>query len=242
LEQQNSPRQRLRHDARNLTWGLINTLLTAYGLAGLLVALVNWAGTQHIGLLRQLAWAPWLETCLAVVLMDLWTYGWHRLNHTVPLLWRFHRMHHSDTAMNVSTAARFHPGEIMLSRVAWLVVVPLWGVTLTQLALYQICLTPVVLLHHSNLRLPRWLDRGLTAVLVSPAMHRVHHSRLPTETHSNYGALLPWWDWLFGSFRWRHDTENIEIGLDAFADPKWQTLSGMARTPLEKPRPPKPHK
>jgi hypothetical protein len=66
--------------------------------------------------------------------------------------------------------------------------------------------------------------------------------RLPTETHSNYGALLPWWDWLFGSFRWRHDTENIEIGLDAFADPKWQTLSGMARTPLEKPRPPKPHK
>jgi len=233
LDQHRTLRERLRHDARNLTWGIGNALFVAICLSGIFVAINGWATTHDVGLLRQLDLPIWLSTCLAVVLMDIWTYWWHRFNHLVPFLWRFHRMHHSDTAMNVSTAARFHTGELLLSRLAWLVIVPLWGVSLNQLAIYEALLLPVVLLHHSNLRLPRWLEVGLTALVVTPAMHRVHHSRIREETNSNYSSLLSWWDMVFASFRWRKDVENIRYGVDEFADPHWQTLGGMARTPLE---------
>jgi len=226
-------RERLVHDARNLAWGAINSLLAAVAMSTVFVGLDGWAQARQFGLLRQ--WelpTPWLATLLAVVLMDVWTYWWHRFNHIVPLFWRFHRTHHSDLAMDVSSAVRFHTGELLLSWTARVAVVPLLGVSLVQLAFYEGLLLPVVLFHHSNLRLPRWLDFGLLAVVVTPAMHRVHHSRVPAETNSNYSSLLPWWDVVFGSLRLRRDVENIQYGLDQLTDPRWQTFGGMLRTPL----------
>lgn len=225
-------RERLRHDVRNLAWGAVNAALGAAALALAFVQLDAWSEKQQQGILRQFALPDWLALVLAVVLLDFWTYWWHRLNHALPFLWRFHRTHHSDVAMDVSSGVRFHTSEIFFSWVMRLAVLPALGVSLVQLATYEALLLPVVLFHHSNLKLPRWLDFGLLAIVVTPAMHRVHHSREVTETNSNYGSLLPWWDWLFGSLRLRRDVENITYGLDEFGDPRWQTLRGMLRTPL----------
>jgi len=211
-------RERFRHDARNLIMGAINAVLSVVAIATVIVWIDIWGESYHAGLLRQFTWPSWLSLIAAVILLDFWTYWWHRLNHAIPFLWRFHRMHHSDPAMDTTTGVRFHTGEM--------------GVSLTQLVFYESLLLPVVLFHHSNVRLPKWLDFGLLVLVVSPAMHRVHHSHLREETNSNYGSLLPWWDWLFGSMRLRRDVENIQYGVDEFADKQWQTLPGMLRTPL----------
>ncbi|MEN1681396.1 MAG: sterol desaturase family protein [Planctomycetota bacterium] len=165
---------------------------------------------------------------------DCWMYWWHRLNHRVPLLWRLHRVHHSDTAMDASSGLRFHPGEILLSGAARLIVVPLLGVPAELVALYGAVALPVVLAHHANVWLPRWLDFGLftSGLLVTPAMHRVHHSRVRDETNSNYSSVLPIWDRLFGTLCVRRDIERIDFGLDEFRDPGAQTVAGMLTTPL----------
>jgi rhodanese-related sulfurtransferase len=160
-------------------------------------------------------------------------YLWHRANHTHPFLWRFHRMHHSEPQLDATSALRFHPGEILLSGIARLVIVPLLGMSVPQLVVYESVLFPVIVLHHSNVRLPRWLDYGLLALIVTPAMHRVHHSRWRPETDSNYGSVFPYWDRLFRSFRLRDDARHVELGLDEFSDPQWQTVGGLLRTPLE---------
>jgi sterol desaturase/sphingolipid hydroxylase (fatty acid hydroxylase superfamily) len=225
-------RERLRHDARNLAFGLINAALGALLFAGLFLMAERWTDARGFGLLRWLPWPPWAETLLAFVLLDLWMYLWHRANHAMPFLWRFHRMHHSDAEMDATTGVRFHAGEVFLSVLARLVVLPLIGTTLWQVAIYEAVFVPVVLFHHSNVRLARWLDRGLTAVVVSPTMHRVHHSRWRIETDSNYGSVFPWWDRLLGTFRSRDDCHTIRLGLDEFESPEWQSLWGMLKTPL----------
>jgi sterol desaturase/sphingolipid hydroxylase (fatty acid hydroxylase superfamily) len=225
-------RERLRHDGRNLAFGLINAALGALLIAGLFALADAWGERHGFGLLRWLEWPTWTETVLAFVLLDFWMYLWHRANHAVPLLWRFHRMHHSDAEMDVTTGIRFHAGEVLLSAVARLGVLPLIGMSVWQVALYEAVFVPVVLFHHSNVRLSRWLDRGLMAFIVSPAMHRVHHSRRRVETDSNYGSVLPWWDRLLGTFRTRDDCRTIRLGLDEFDAPEWQGFWGMLTTPL----------
>jgi sterol desaturase/sphingolipid hydroxylase (fatty acid hydroxylase superfamily) len=225
-------RERLRHDARNLFIGLCNTLLLALLFGGGLVLVEQWGQNHRLGLLRLLPWPNAIELPLAILLFDLWMYLWHRANHTIPFLWRFHRMHHSDPQMDASTALRFHPGEIILSSIIRMMVLPLLGMTLGQIAIYEAILLPVILFHHSNVRLPRWFDYGILVLIVTPAMHRVHHSRWRPETDSNYGAISPWWDWLLGTFRLRADAHEIELGLEEYDDAEWQQFRGLLRTPL----------
>ncbi len=208
----------------------MNALL-AIALLGTLLAVVEVSFKQW-GLLRWLALPTIATTLAALLVLDLWMYVWHRLNHAVPLLWRFHRMHHSDPAMDASTGLRFHTGEILLSGLARAGLLPIIGLSLWQTALYDAILLPVVLFHHSNVRFPRWLDNGLTLCVVTPAMHRVHHSRWRPETNSNFASVLPIWDRLFRSFRLRDDARTIHLGLAEFDDNQWQTLVGMLRTPF----------
>lgn len=225
-------RDRLRHDAKNLAFGLLNAALLALLFGGAFALLEAWSHGASFGLLRLLSWSNWAESLLGLALFDFWMYLWHRANHAIPFLWRFHRTHHSDPEMDASTALRFHIGEVCLSAVARLLVVPVLGIALWQLALYEAVFLPVVLFHHSNVRLPRWLAHGLLAVIVTPAMHRVHHSRWRPETDSNYGSVFPYWDLLLGTFRLRKDARTIHLGLDEFDAPKWQSFLGMLRTPL----------
>ena len=225
-------RRRLLHGARNLGFGVANAALLVVLFSHALTVVTTWTAKSSLGLSQLVVWPAWFEMLLLFVLFDFWMYLWHRANHTIPFLWRFHRMHHSDPEMDASTAVRFHTGEVVLSAVARLAILPLLGMTLAQLALYEMVLLPVILFHHSNVSLPRWADHGLLAIVVTPAMHRVHHSRWRPETDSNYGSIFPYWDFLARSFRIREDARTIHLGLDGLDDPAWQSVSGMLRTPL----------
>ena len=226
------PSDRLRHDLRNLGFGLFNAGVLMLLFLPAFVAVDSWAANHGFGLSRLVAQPCWAVTLLLFVLFDMWMYIWHRANHTIGFLWRFHRMHHSDPEMDATTGVRFHTGEVLFSALARLVVLPLLGMTLWQLAIYEMVFLPVVLFHHSNVSFPRWLDHGLLAIIVTPAMHRVHHSRWRPETDSNYGSVFPCWDFLAGSFRLRADARSVHLGLDGMDSPKWQSVAGMLTTPL----------
>jgi hypothetical protein len=169
---------------------------------------------------------------VGVLLLDAWMYAWHRANHALPFLWRFHRMHHSDPTVDVTTALRFHCGEIVLSSLLRLAVVPLLGLELWQVILYETMLLPVIAFHHSNVALPERWDRLLRLVIVSPNMHRVHHSDWQPETDSNFASIFSWWDRLGRSFRLRPDVRTLHYGLREFDGDRWQSLWGLLRTPL----------
>jgi sterol desaturase/sphingolipid hydroxylase (fatty acid hydroxylase superfamily) len=224
--------RRYRHAFRNLVVGGLNLAATGLVFAGAVAAIAAWAEHARFGLLHQLAAPVWGELPLALLLFDAWMYFWHRANHGVPFLWRFHRMHHSDPCMDVTTALRFHVGEIVISSALRLAVIPLLGLALWQVLLYETILLPVIAFHHSNVALPERFDRLLRAVLVSPNMHRVHHSDWRPETDSNFSSIFSWWDRLFRTFRRREEVRTLRYGLRAFDGEEWQGLWGLLRTPL----------
>lgn len=229
-------RGRWRHRGRNLLLAVGNSLLLAVLFASLTVGVADWATSNGVGLLPALGLNAVASALLACVLLDAWLYGWHRANHAVPFLWRFHRMHHSDDRMDATTATRFHPGELTISAVLRLGLIPLLGVSAWHLIVYDTLLLGVILFHHADISLGR-ADRWLRWLIVTPNMHKVHHSRLVPETNSNFASVLSVWDRLARSFRMRDDPAAIAFGLDEFADPYWQTLPGMLRTPLADPPP-----
>jgi sterol desaturase/sphingolipid hydroxylase (fatty acid hydroxylase superfamily) len=158
-------------------------------------------------------------------------YVWHRANHRLALLWRFHRMHHSDPEMDVTTATRFHLGEHIGATVLRLALIPLLGLTVVELVLYESMVVAITMFHHANISLGRW-DDWLRLVVVTPNMHKVHHSRYQLETDSNYSTFFSWWDRLGRSFQMRKDCRTIELGLDGYDEGQWQNLWGMLKTPF----------
>lgn len=222
------------HLARNLTLALTNTLIVALVFAGLWVFASEWAHSRGIGLMNVLAGSnklSWLHAIGAILLLDAWTYWWHRLNHRVPLLWRFHRVHHADARMDVTTAGRFHTGEIVISSLLRMVVIVGVGAYAWELILYETMMFAVVQFHHANIGLPASIDKALRWIIVTPAMHKVHHSRLQPETDSNYSAFLSVWDRLFSSFRLRANPREIDFGLNEFDTPEDESLIGMLKMP-----------
>src|ERR1041385_1768358 len=150
---------RWRHAFRNLVVAGINMAVIGVLFASAAAGVAAWAERSHFGLLHQFAAPAWIEVPLALLLFDAWMYLWHRANHAVPVLWRFHRMHHSDPDVDVTTALRFHFGEITISSALRLAVVPLLGLELWQVILYETILLPVIAFHHSNVALPGRWDR-----------------------------------------------------------------------------------
>lgn len=230
-------RERGVHVIRNLAIGGLNALLVAIVFVGIWYAIADWAADRHFGLLHwidQTAGTPlWLHAFGAALLLDAWTYAWHRLNHAIPFLWRFHRVHHYDRRMDVTTASRFHIGEIFFSSLLRIPLIPLFGIYFWELLLYETVMFAVVQFHHANLALPEKLDRALRAIIVTPAMHKVHHSRRRSETDSNYASLFSFWDRIGRSLRLREELRTLELGLDEFDQPDDHTVVGMLRAPLE---------
>lgn len=222
---------RFRHDTRNLGIGLLNAVPFLAGLGALTAVVALAVERLGWGLLGAVAWPVWAETAAGLLLLDLWMYVWHVANHKVPLLWRFHRMHHSDNRMDASSAVRFHLGEVLLSFVLRLGVIVLLGLTVRQVLLYELILLPVILVHHANLALPRPLEAVARWLVVTPDIHHVHHSRVRRETDSNYGSVLPWWDRLFRTFRMQRP-ENLRYGLEGWDDEARQSVRGLLLTPL----------
>ncbi|MGH8019242.1 MAG: sterol desaturase family protein [Opitutaceae bacterium] len=225
--------RRLSHVATNLALAAINAGVAAV-FAFAILGVTEWARARDFGLLNLVALPAWLHWTAALVLFDCWQYWWHRINHRVPLFWRFHAVHHSDAEMDASSGVRFHTGEMVFSLLARLIVLPLTGLSIPQLLLYEAVSLPVILFHHSNIRLSNRADRCLRWLIVTPWMHCVHHSRWQPETDSNYASFLSVWDRLFGSFRLREDPGKIALGLDDWQERDWRRLPGMLAAPFRK--------
>jgi sterol desaturase/sphingolipid hydroxylase (fatty acid hydroxylase superfamily) len=189
-------------------------LLIPLGGAGL--ALV--AAERGWGLFNNVALPSWLAVTLSVVALDLVIYLQHVLFHAVPLLWRLHLVHHADLDFDATTGVRFHPLEILLSMVIKMGAVLLLGAPALAVVLFEVLLNASSVFNHGNVRFPPWLDRVLRLFLVTPEMHRVHHSTDPRETNSNFGFNLPWWDFLLGTYRAQpaEGHEKMTIGLSQF--------------------------
>ncbi len=234
---QKAPKERGKHALRNLLLGGLNAGLISVVFVGLWGAAALWADQQVIGLLHwfgAVGLPSWGHALGALLLLDAWMYVWHRINHVIPFLWRFHRVHHNDPNMDVTTASRFHVGEIAISSTLRLGVILLFGIYLWELVLYETVMFAVVQFHHANVGLPEWVDRALRTVIVTPNMHKVHHSRWQPETDSNYSSLFSFWDRIGRSFRLRDDPSAIELGLHGWDAPEDQSVMGMLRAPIKR--------
>jgi sterol desaturase/sphingolipid hydroxylase (fatty acid hydroxylase superfamily) len=225
-------RRRLRHTARNLTMGLLNASALALLASPLIANVGRWTEESRFGLLNLLSLPQPIATVTAILLFDGWLYLLHRANHKIGLLWRFHRVHHSDPEMDATTAIRFHTGEVLISAALRLAVIPLLGIALWQLLLYESLMMPVIMFHHSNVKFPEKADRRLRALIASPAIHRVHHSRARIETDSNYSIIFSFWDRIGGTLRLRKDGLPVDFGLDEYDGEEWQRVRGLLTTPF----------
>ena len=226
-------RERARHALRNLALGAINAVLNGALCVGLWLAVAHWTEGQQFGLFHWVTLPAWAHLLSAFILLDLWMYAWHRMNHGVPFFWRFHRVHHSDPAMDVTTASRFHVGEITFSCAVRVPIIALLGLGLFELVLYETMMFAVVQLHHANIKLPGRLERALRLIIVTPYMHKVHHSDWQPETDSNYSSLFSFWDRIFRTFRLREDPHTLRFGLRELDRPEDQTLKGLLAVPTK---------
>ena len=223
---------------------LVNFCLTGLGfLTGVLavrpVALggAAWAAQHGCGLLHLVSLPLWVKVAAGVLLMDLTFYYWHRLNHTRPLLWRFHNVHHADPDMDVTTSFRFHWGEVLYSTVFRLLQVGLLGVLPLTYVVYEVVFNCATMFHHSNLRLPIAWERRLNLVCVTPRMHGVHHSAVGPETNSNYSVIFSWWDRLNQSLKLNVGQRDIVIGVPGYLQPGDNRVLPLLAFPFMKPRP-----
>jgi sterol desaturase/sphingolipid hydroxylase (fatty acid hydroxylase superfamily) len=227
----NKPQRWLSH----FSLVVINTIAARILLPIGAVGMAFLAERHGWGLFNNIAIPAWLAVALAFVLLDLAIYLQHVLFHAVPLLWRLHLVHHADLDFDVTTGLRFHTIEIVLSLGIKLAAVCLLGAPALAVLLFEIALNATSMFNHSNLHLPRWLDMVLRFVVVTPDMHRVHHSANALETNSNFGFNLPWWDFLLGTYRSapRAGHEQMIIGLAEFRDEhRVESLWGVLTLPF----------
>ena len=234
-----APRRQLRQSKivrwyANLGIVVLNTGLAriVFPLAPVAVAIV--AAERGWGFLHVMEVPFWAAVVIAVVILDFAIYIQHIMVHAVPVLWRLHRMHHADLDFDVTTGARFHPVEIILSVAIKMAVIVLIGAPAVAVLIFEVVLNATAMFNHSNVSLPLRLDRVLRLFVVTPDMHRVHHSELPHETNSNFGFNLPWWDRLFGTYRDQPEKghDAMTIGIDLFRDPGELHLPKMLAQPF----------
>jgi sterol desaturase/sphingolipid hydroxylase (fatty acid hydroxylase superfamily) len=199
------------------------------------VTIATSASTYSWGLFNQLELTLWLEVFLAIILLDAAIYFQHRLFHAVPILWKTHRMHHTDIDFDVTTGVRFHPLEIILSALIKLSVVLTLGASPIAVIFFEILLNATAMFNHGNVRLPIVVDGILRLFIVTPDMHRVHHSVIASETDSNFGFNLPWWDHLFGTYLAQPEEGHtgMTIGINGFRKPIDHRLDKMLMQPLK---------
>jgi len=202
----------------NLPLSIINGVLYHVLFAGAITMLLVATGRNEHGLLNLMAMPLVLRVTLGVLLLDFSIYLWHLLNHVLPILWRFHRVHHSDMNMDVSTANRFHFGEILLSGLVRLAVIHLFGIPLLSYLLFEILVNLSIQFHHSSIRVNYRFERVWALLFVPPFLHRIHHSVKIRERDANYGVILSVWDRLLGTLVTDVDQEGIVIGIGSHRD------------------------
>lgn len=212
---------------------VVARLIIPVGVTGIAL----YAAEQNIGLFNNINLPNWLIITLSLLLLDLMIYWQHRLFHIVPVLWRFHKVHHGDSHIDASTGLRFHPVEIVLSILLKGLAVLILGVPAIAVIIFEVALNGFALFNHANIRLPRWLEYPLRTVLITQVLHRIHHSQVVEETNSNYGFSVSWWDKLFGSYKSqaKKSDEDIDIGLKNYpATNKAAALLSLLKMPFGK--------
>ena len=221
--------------SNNLALVVVDTFVVRLAFPIVAVGLAILAAQRGWGLFNIFAVPAWAAIPLAIVTLDLVIYLQHVMFHAVPALWRLHRMHHSDLEFDVTTGLRFHPLEILLSMGLKLAVVAALGPPAIAVLIFEVLLNATALFNHSNVRIPLKLDRVLRLIVVTPDMHRVHHSILPTETNSNFGFNLPWWDRLLGTYHAqpRDGHDAMTIGIEQFRSRRDLWLDRMLIQPIQ---------
>jgi sterol desaturase/sphingolipid hydroxylase (fatty acid hydroxylase superfamily) len=217
---------------------VVDALLVRLIVPTAVVGASLYAAGQGIGLFHWFNLRLSVAAVLGFLILDLVIYAQHVVFHRMPLLWRLHRMHHADLDIDVSTGLRFHPFEILISLAIKIATVLTFGIPPVAVLVFEIVLNATSQFNHANVRMPAWLDRIVRMVVVTPDMHRVHHSILSQEHNSNFGFNLPWWDRLFGTYRREpgagHD--SMTIGLPMFRDPRELRLDRLLTQPFRRDR------
>lgn len=228
---------RLRRGFTNLSLSLLNSLMLRGATPVLAASIALDIEDSSIGLFNQLTWPPALEFVLAVLLLDLLIYGQHIAFHKIPVLWRLHRVHHADRDIDTTTGVRFHPVEIALSMGVKVLAVLALGPSAAAVIFFEVLLNATSLFNHGNVRMPPILDKILRLLLVTPDMHRVHHSVHVDETDSNYGFNLSVWDRIFRTYRPQPRDGHIamSIGLNEFRGAEPTRIGWSLKLPLSAP-------
>ena len=228
---------RLLRWSNNLALVIIDTALVRLAFPLLAVGAAVLAEERGWGLLNAFPLPGWLALAAAFVALDLAIYLQHVLFHAVPALWRLHRMHHADLEFDASTGLRFHPLEILISMALKIAIVTALGAPPAAVLVFELVLNATSIFTHGNVSLPRAADRLLRLILVTPDMHRIHHSVLPAETNSNFGFNLSWWDRLLGTYRDqpRDGHDHMTIGLERFRTRRDLWLDRMLLQPFRGP-------
>lgn len=221
----------------NLALVVLDTAILRLTFPIIAVGLAVMAEERGWGLFNNIDVDPWVAIVVSMLLLDLAIYLQHVMFHAVPGLWRLHRMHHADLDFDATTGLRFHPAEILISMGIKLAVVAALGPPAIAVLLFEVILNAAALFNHANIDLPRPVDRVLRLFVVTPDMHRVHHSVDPRETNSNYGFNLPWWDWLLGTSiaQPAKGHKGMEIGIEQFRTRRDLWLDRMLIQPLRGP-------
>ena len=210
----------VRSFGKNRIWRNLGLAFINFLLGPLLVLPISaYASTHGLGLRPS-----WWNLALDLLLLDLWIYGWHRINHVVPFLWRFHEVHHRDEMLDATTAVRFHFGEVVLSALVRGVVIFIFSIPLNSVVIFEIMVALATLFHHSNLRLPFAFETQLSRLIITPRLHWIHHHAVRTDTDSNYATILSCWDLVFKSRSPNARFAGMKLGVEGEADLSLQQL------------------
>lgn len=228
----NPPQQRTRRWPGNIGLILLDTLLARLLLPAGAVGAALWAQAQGVGMFNWLALPAWLEFGVALVVLDLAIYWQHRWLHAWPLLWRLHRVHHTDVTLDATSALRFHPLEMLVSLAFKVLLAVSLGVSPIAMMVFEVLLSSFALVTHANLALPAWLDRPLRSVLVTPNMHRIHHSTHADEQRRNFGFNLSVWDHVFGTYAAAARDQPQAFGVAGVGETRAIRFPSLLREPF----------
>lgn len=222
----------LGHSGRNLALWVTNLAIIRFLLGAGPLTAAFWVERNGVGALQWVDLPVWAAVVLGVLLIDFSDYVFHRISHNVRPLWLLHAVHHSDPGLDVTTNLRAHPLQILLI-LQWKVLVTIaLGLPAWALLIRELLVIPVAQLQHASVYWPAALERALRWLIVTPAMHRLHHTSAIEQTNSNYGELFPFWDWLFGTYRFSAANVAGPFGLARLRGPEWHSVFGMLVTPL----------
>lgn len=215
----------LKHTFRNFALTAINALIINL----LLSPVILLSTQQNFGLFTNLDLGWWAQLVFTFLILDFLAYAWHVMAHKVPFFWRFHKLHHSDTQMDVTTAGRFHIGEHIISLSIKISAYLIFTMSLEHILIYETVFLISVMFHHSNIKISEPVDRVLRLFITSPIMHKVHHSIKVEESDTNYSSLFSFWDRLFNTYKIVENPKDIKYGVDGLQDK--QSLPDMLKTP-----------